>query len=78
MNLNPIDLLKPQRLSGVLGLALDGSRLEGAVLGCIAAGVMTRDLARIVHGTMDPPRSSWVDTAGFIDAVARRLAKSST
>jgi isocitrate dehydrogenase len=35
---------------------------------------MTRDLARIIHGTMDPPRDSWVDTAGFIDAVAKRLA----
>ena len=32
MNLTRIDLLKRQRLSGVLGLALDGSRLDGVVL----------------------------------------------
>ena len=50
-------------------------RIEQAVLGCIAGGVMTRDLARIIHGTMDPPRETWVDTAGFIDAVATRLNK---
>ena len=32
MNLTRIDFLKPQRLSGVLGLALDGSRLDGVAL----------------------------------------------
>ena len=32
MNLNPLDYLKHRKLSGLLGLALDGSRLDGVVL----------------------------------------------
>ena len=43
-------------------------------LGAIESGVMTRDLARLVHETADPPRDSWVTTEEFIAAVARRLA----
>jgi len=61
-------------LDGTDRVVAFADRLEEAVLACIAAGTMTRDLARIVHGTMDPPRDSWVDTAGFIAAVAARLA----
>lgn len=48
--------------------------LERAVLGSIESGVMTRDLARLVHETADPPRESWVTTEEFIAAAARRLA----
>ena len=60
-------------LDGTEPVVAFADRLEKAVLDCIAAGTMTRDLARIVHGTMDPPRESWLDTAGFIAAVATRL-----
>jgi len=48
-------------------------RLERAVIETIEGGTMTRDLARLVHGTMDPPRESWVTTEEFIEAVAARL-----
>jgi isocitrate dehydrogenase len=48
--------------------------LERAVVGAIESGVMTRDLARLVHETADPPRESWVTTEEFIAAAARRLA----
>jgi len=62
-------------LDGTEKVVAFADRIDAAVLGCIAGGVMTRDLARIVHGTMDPPRESWLDTAGFIEAVARRLSR---
>ena len=47
--------------------------LERAVLGAIESGVMTRDLARLVHETADPPRESWVTTEEFIAAAAKKL-----
>jgi len=34
---------------------------------------MTRDLARLIHNTMNPPAESWVTTEEFIQAVAKRL-----
>jgi isocitrate dehydrogenase len=49
------------------------ARLERAVLGAIESGVVTRDLARLVRETPDPPRESWVTTEEFIAAVARKL-----
>jgi isocitrate dehydrogenase len=67
-------LRKRGELDGTERVVAFADGIERAVLDCIAAGTMTRDLARIVHATMDPPRDSWVDTAGFIDAVAARLA----
>ncbi len=48
-------------------------RLERAVIDTIESGSMTRDLARLIHGTMDPPRDSWITTDGFIEAVAEKL-----
>ena len=50
-------------------------RLEAAVIGTIESGTMTRDLARLIHQTMDPPRDSWVTTEEFIEAVAKRLTR---
>jgi isocitrate dehydrogenase len=47
--------------------------LERAVIGAIESGTMTRDLARLVHNSPEPPRETWVTTEGFIDAVAKRL-----
>ncbi len=49
-------------------------RLERAVIDTIESGTMTRDLARLIHETMDPPAESWVTTEQFIDAIAERLA----
>jgi isocitrate dehydrogenase len=49
------------------------ARLEKAVLGAIESGVRTRDLARLVHETAEPPRESWVTTEESISAAARKL-----
>jgi len=50
-------------------------KLERAVVHTIESGTITRDLARLIHQTMDPPRNSWVITEQFIEAVAKRLAR---
>jgi isocitrate dehydrogenase len=55
-------------------LSAFAAKLERAVLDAIESGVMTRDLARLVHETADPPRESWVTTEEFISAAARKLA----
>jgi isocitrate dehydrogenase len=68
-------LRKRGELDGTPDVSAFADRIESAVIGTITGGTMTRDLARIIHGTMDPPRDSWVDTAGFIDAVAANLAR---
>ncbi|MGO8702345.1 MAG: NADP-dependent isocitrate dehydrogenase [Candidatus Brocadiia bacterium] len=54
-------------------LSAFAAALERAVLTAIESGVMTRDLARLVHETADPPRESWVTTEEFISAAAQRL-----
>ncbi len=46
-----------------------GESLEKAVIDCIEAGVVTKDLV----GLMDPRPASYQSTEGFIDAVADRL-----
>lgn len=56
---------------------LDGSdeveafaeKVERAVIGCIEAGIVTKDLVPL----MDPKPERFYDTAAFIDAVAARL-----
>jgi len=49
-------------------------KLERATIAAIEDGAMTRDLARLIHKSMTPPRESWVTTEEYIDAVAARLA----
>ncbi|MHB8835359.1 MAG: NADP-dependent isocitrate dehydrogenase [Candidatus Methylomirabilia bacterium] len=68
-------LRKRGELDGTPAVSAFAGRIEAAVLETITGGTMTRDLARIIHGTMDPPRDSWVDTAAFIDAVAQGLVR---
>ncbi len=46
-----------------------GERIEKAVVGCIEAGIVTKDLVPL----MDPRPASFQTTEGFIDAVAARL-----
>lgn len=67
-------LRKRGQLDGTPELAAFAGRIEKAVLDAIAGGTMTRDLARLVHETADPPRQSWVTTEEFIVAVGRRLS----
>jgi len=46
-----------------------GEKIEKAVIGCIEASVVTKDLVPL----MDPRPTSYQSTEGFIDAVAARL-----
>ncbi len=46
-----------------------GEKIEKAVIGCIEAGIVTKDLVPL----MDPKPADFQDTEGFIDAVAARL-----
>jgi len=66
-------LRKRGQLDNTPDLCDFADRLERAVIRTIESGTMTRDLARLVHGTMDPPPDSWVTTEGFIQAVAKKL-----
>lgn len=47
--------------------------LEAAVIESVEQGFMTKDLAICVHGTMDVPRSSWLNTQDYIAKVAEIL-----
>jgi isocitrate dehydrogenase len=67
-------LRKRGELDGTPEVAAFADHVERATLHCIEDGVMTRDLARIVHGTFDVPRDTWVTTEDFIAAVAGRIA----
>ena len=48
---------------------------ERVIIETIEAGHMTKDLAIIVHGTMRPERSLWLNTDEFVDKVAENLNK---
>jgi isocitrate dehydrogenase len=47
-----------------------GEALEKAVIDCIEAGIVTKDLVPL----MEPRPAAHQSTAGFIDAVAGRLS----
>jgi len=47
--------------------------LEAAVIESVEQGFMTKDLAICVHGTMDVPRSSWLNTQDYLSKVAEIL-----
>ena len=66
-------LRKRGHLDDTPDLCAFADQLEAAVIGVIESGTMTRDLARLIHQTMDPPRESWVTTEEYIDAVAEQL-----
>lgn len=46
---------------------------ERVIIQTIADGQMTKDLACIVHNTMQPERSQYLNTFEFIDKVAENL-----
>lgn len=66
-------LRKRGEIDGTPDVCAFADRLERAVIETIESGTMTRDLARLVQGTSDPPRKSWVTTEEFIGAIADRL-----
>jgi len=47
-------------------------KIEKAVIGCIEAGIVTKDLVPLMH----PRPAGYQSTEGFIDAVAERLMAS--
>jgi len=62
---------KRGELDGTPDVTRFGANIEKAVLGCIEAGIVTKDLIPL----MDPKPASFQTTEGFIDAVAARLRK---
>lgn len=50
-------------------------KLEAATIEAVENGEMTKDLAICVQGTNDVPRSSYLNTLEFIQAVRRRVEK---
>jgi isocitrate dehydrogenase len=63
---------KRGELDGTPAVAAFAERIEQAVIGCIEAGIVTKDLVPL----MDPRPAGYQSTEGFIDAVAERLAAS--
>jgi isocitrate dehydrogenase len=63
-------LAKRGELDGSPELVTFAKQVEAAVIECIEAGEVTKDLALIA----DPKPSGWLDTEGFIQAIAKRLA----
>ena len=62
---------KRGELDGTPDVTRFGENIEKAVVGCIEAGIVTKDLIPL----MDPKPASFQTTEGFIDAVAARLGK---
>ena len=62
-------LAKRGELDGTPELMLFARQLEASVIETIESGVMTKDLAQIA----EPRPAGWVDTEGFITAIAERL-----
>ena len=63
---------KRGELDGTPEVTRFGETLEKAVIGCIEAGIVTKDLVPLI----DPRPAAHQTTAGFIDAVAGRLNSS--
>jgi isocitrate dehydrogenase len=62
---------KRGELDGTPDVTRFGEEIEKAVLGCIEAGIVTKDLVPL----MDPKPANFQTTKGFIDSVAARLGK---
>jgi isocitrate dehydrogenase len=56
-------------MDGTPAVVAFGEKIEKAVIGCIEAGIVTKDLIPL----MDPRPAGPQSTEGFIDAVATRL-----
>jgi len=63
------------KLDGNEALKEFAQKVEAAVIESVEQGFMTKDLAICVHGTMDVPRSSWLNTQDYIAKVAEILKK---
>ena len=50
-------------------------KLESATIECVENGEMTKDLSICIQGRNDVPRSSYLNTLEFIQAVRKRVEK---
>ncbi len=61
------------KLDGTPDVAAFAAALEEVCVSTVESGKMTKDLARSVHGTLEPPRESWLPTQEFLDLLASNL-----
>ncbi len=61
------------KLDGTPDVAAFAATLEEVCVSTVESGKMTKDLARSVHGTLEPPRESWLPTREFLDLLASNL-----
>ncbi len=62
-------------LDGTPEVAAFASVLEETCIATVESGKMTKDLARSVHGAMEPPEGSWLPTVEFLDLLASNLRR---
>ncbi|HYE98807.1 MAG TPA: NADP-dependent isocitrate dehydrogenase [Planctomycetota bacterium] len=63
------------KLDGNAEAAGFAQALERVCVETVESGKMTKDLARSVHGDLEPPRESWMPTEPFLDLLAANLRK---
>ncbi len=63
------------KLDGTPDVEKFAKSLEDVSVATVESGKMTKDLARTVAGTLEPPESMWLPTEKFIDALAANLTK---
>lgn len=61
------------RLDGTPEIEQFANLLEQACVETVEAGKMTKDLARSVYNTLDPPENTWLDTETFLDEIKKTL-----
>jgi isocitrate dehydrogenase len=61
------------KLDGNAAAGQFATTLEEVCVATVESGKMTKDLARSVHGTNEPPAESWLPTEPFLDLLAKNL-----
>jgi len=68
-----IGLRQRGKLDSNNALVMFADTLERVCVEAVESGKMTKDLARSVHGTLNPSRDSWLTTQDFMDELDNRL-----
>jgi isocitrate dehydrogenase len=63
------------KLDGTPEVERFASTLEKVCVDTVESGKMTKDLARSVAGTLEPPEDFWLPTEAFLDTLAAGLKK---
>jgi isocitrate dehydrogenase len=61
------------KLDGTPDVAKFAAVLEETCVATVESGKMTKDLARSLHGELEPPAESWLPTEKFLDLLAANL-----